>query len=51
MRWYAVLIYVFLYVPIALIVLFCFNCRPLCHGLQGFSVELVRQGVLQPVRR
>lgn len=39
MRWYAAGIYVFLYLPIALIVIFSFNAGRYAMDWQGFSVE------------
>ncbi|WP_457940461.1 ABC transporter permease [Mesorhizobium sp. 10J20-29] len=39
MRWYAAAIYVFLYLPIALIVIFSFNAGKYAMDWQGFSVE------------
>ena len=43
---YAVLIYVFLYAPIALIVVLLLQFRALCHGLAGLLAAMVRQGLL-----
>jgi spermidine/putrescine transport system permease protein len=39
MRWYAAAIYLFLYLPIALIVIFSFNAGRYAMDWQGFSVE------------
>jgi len=39
MRWYAGAIYVFLYLPIALIVIFSFNAGRYAMDWQGFSIE------------
>ncbi|MCC2688834.1 MAG: transporter permease [Rhizobiaceae bacterium] len=39
MRWYVVAIYVFLYLPIALIVVFSFNAGRYAMDWQGFSTE------------
>ena len=39
MRWYAAAIYVFLYLPIALIVLFSFNSGRYAMDWQGFSID------------
>ena len=39
MRWYAALIYVFLYLPIGLIVFYSFNAGRYAMDWQGFSVE------------
>jgi spermidine/putrescine transport system permease protein len=39
MRWYAVAIYAFLYLPIALIVLYSFNAGRYAMDWQGFSTE------------
>lgn len=39
MRWYAAAIYVFLYLPIALIVIFSFNAGRYAMDWQGFSID------------
>lgn len=39
MRWYAAAVYVFLYLPIGLIVLFSFNAGRYAMDWQGFSIE------------
>ena len=45
MRLYAVLIYVFLYAPIAFIVVFSFNAGRYAMDWQGFSTAMVRPGL------
>jgi spermidine/putrescine transport system permease protein len=39
MRWYALVIYVFLYLPIAIIVLYSFNAGRYAMDWQGFSIQ------------
>jgi spermidine/putrescine transport system permease protein len=49
MRIYAALIYVFLYAPIALIVLFSFNAGHYAMDWQGFSVEWYGKAFANPI--
>ena len=46
----SLLVYLFLYAPIALIVLFSFNAGRHAASFEGFSTAVVRQGAGQPVR-
>ncbi|MGE0150264.1 MAG: ABC transporter permease, partial [Parvibaculaceae bacterium] len=49
MRLYAAFIYVFLYAPIALIVVFSFNSGRYAMDWQGFSVEWYGRAFTNPV--
>jgi len=49
MRVYAACIYVFLYAPIALIVVFSFNAGHYAMDWQGFSVEWYGKAFSNPV--
>ena len=49
MRVYAAFIYVFLYAPIALIVVFSFNAGHYAMDWQGFSVEWYGKAFANPI--
>lgn len=49
MRWYAALIYIFLYAPIALIVGFSFNAGRYAMDWQGFSVQWYGKAFSNPL--
>ena len=50
LRSYATLVYLFLYAPIALIVVFSFNAGRSASDFHGFSTAMVRKAPANPFR-